>query len=186
MSENSSQCGCTPLPKPAKAQRRVIEVQFLELDMTLIDSSSCNTCLSVEDQIHQLLAELQPVLRRVDTDIKFEKTLVTDVEQAQTLRFKASPTIRIGGFDMIPTKGDLLGLGERYWEWEGVLYPSPPAALFIDAVLRAYVDSHAMADTTTDPYHMPENLKDFFAKLSGSSKSGGCDCSSPTRVNPTA
>lgn len=172
--------GCTPPPnsKEANHHKRVIHVQFLELDMTHIGASSCNTCMSVEDKVYQMVAELQPILQKVDTDIKVEKTLVTDIEHAKALRFKASPSIRIAGFEMIPTKGDIFGLGERYWEWKGALYPSPPVALFIDAVLRVYVDNGLMPDTTSDSYQIPDALKEYFTNPSVQQpQRGSCGCS---------
>jgi len=177
--KSASQCGCSPQLHETETNHRsrVITVQFLELDMTHIGASSCSACMSVEDQLHQMVTELQPIFEKVDTAIKIEKKLVTSLEQAKTLQFKASPSIRIAEIEIIPTKGDILGLGERYWEWNGTFYSSPPTALVVDALLRAYANNGIVPDKTPTSYEVPYYLQEYFVNPSVKTQSGNCGCS---------
>lgn len=141
---------------------RRISVQLLELDMSLSGDSGCSTCSSAENQIRELVANIQPFFDRVHLEICIEKIMVQSLEQAERLKFRASPTIRIHGKEIVPEQGDLFGFGPRYWSWEGKEYVSPPESLIVDALLRAYPKNDA-EPLPNHSYQLPERLKEFFS-----------------------
>ncbi|MCK0471180.1 DUF2703 domain-containing protein [Halalkalibacter sp. APA_J-10(15)] len=179
--QNKIECGCSTSSTTASSiDKRRITVDFLELDMTRVGASSCSTCTSVEEQVSQVLEEVKPILEKVDTIIEFKKTLVQSLEQAKALHFKASPTIRIAETEIIPTKGDVLGLEDRYWEWQGNDHPTPPSGLIIDALLRAYVGDKNVPELATEVFQVSNSLKAYFAKQStdelSTEKANDCGC----------
>ncbi|GAE31638.1 DUF2703 domain-containing protein [Alkalihalobacillus hemicellulosilyticus] len=179
--QNKVECKCDQSSSRASNNdKRRITVHFLELDMTRVGASSCSTCTSVEEQVSQVIDELKPILEQVDTVIEFKKTLIQSLEQTKSLHFKASPTIRIAEMEIIPTKGDVHGLEDRYWEWNGNDYSTPPSGLIIDAVLRAYVEDKKVSDLETEAFQVPDSLKVYFAKQSpeelASEKANDCGC----------
>ncbi|WP_269431682.1 DUF2703 domain-containing protein [Bacillus sp. JCM 19034] len=139
--------------------------------------SSCNTCMSVEDQVLQMVADLRPVLEKVNTVVQVKKTIVQSLNQAEELQFKASPSIRIDGLEVLPTQGDIFGLGERFWEWEGSLYNAPPTALIVDTILRAYANSEQTQNTTPFIYQTPEPLREYFTDSFEKNINDNCECS---------
>nr|AGQ45446.1 Putative arsenical resistance operon repressor ArsD [Bacillaceae bacterium JMAK1] len=180
--QNKVECECTPSPTTASGiDQRRITLHFLELDMTRDGARSCSACTSVEEQVRQVISDAEPILEQVNTVIEFEKTLVQSLEQAESLCFKASPTIRIAEMEILPTKGDIHGLGDRYWEWHENDYATPPSGLIMDAVLRAYVEDKEIPELKTDNFQVPNALIEYFSKKRPESltdqESNDCGCS---------
>lgn len=143
---------------------KVLTIEVLELDMSHIGSVSCNTCGTVESTVNKLADELNEIFRRTDTEIQVKNILISNLEEVEKHRFKASPTIRVGKMEIIPTEGDITGLGERYWMWKGESFSLPPAGLIIDTVLRAYSDHPIDAKSVTMEYQMPKVLRSYFTE----------------------
>ena len=171
----NQQCGCGTTDVQTGHQR-TLRVQFLELDMTQRGAVSCNTCMSVEDQVRQVIADLQPVFDQVDTVIEMEKTLIKSLEQAEDMHFAASPTIRVGNREVVPFQGDLFGFGARQWEWQGGVYEAPPLALIVDAILRAYASENEETQESR-AYQSAEALKNYFSNIPKDGAKGDCGCS---------
>src|SRR5690625_1037028 len=170
----NQQCGCGT--DVQTGHQRTLRVQFLELDMTHQGAASCNTCMSVENQVRQVITDLQPVFDQVDTVIEMEKTLIKSLEQAEDFHFAASPTIRVGNREVVPFQGDLFGFGARQWEWQREVYEAPPIALIVDAILRAYASENEEIPESHS-YQSPEALKNFFSNFSKDGSTGVCGCS---------
>ncbi|KAB8333743.1 DUF2703 domain-containing protein [Scytonema tolypothrichoides VB-61278] len=177
-SNTMASCGCGTVAQADVLVGRTIVVQFLELDMSRAGATSCATCTSTEAQLDAVIARLQPVLAEVGTGVIIEKMLIQSLEQAHALRFAASPTIRVAGHDIVPSRGDLFGFGERFWDWHGQSFSSPPPAAIIDAVLRAYSDDASPASPTRLTPGLPDELVSFFAGSSNTGPSSStCGCS---------
>lgn len=161
----------------------------LEVELLALDLDTCDRCTGTDKSIEAAVTELRPALAEAGVDLRFTKTVVRTAEQASTLRFQSSPTVRINGRDL-PIElreskcGDcttLCGGGPestdcRVWVWRGREYTEAPKGLIVDAVLRAYPKANEKPEPVAGAFVLPENLRRFFdAKKSrvASDKAGG-------------
>lgn len=103
------------------------------------------------------------------------KINVNTAELAQKYEFFSSPTIRINGQDiqlevkesLCESCGDLCGdqVDCRVWVYQGREYNVPPKGMIIEAILKAVYGGQPPAETSSVPYVMPDNLKNFYAAM---------------------
>lgn len=96
--------------------------------------------LAVEDCPHleQARRDLESVLRKGIIETPIQLIFVASQEDAEFLGFQGSPTIRIGGEDVVPAPELPVALSCRtYRDEDGRAFGSPP----IEAI-RAAVDAH--------------------------------------------
>jgi hypothetical protein len=157
-----------PSPSPAG---RVIDVELLALDLT-----SCTRCVGSLANIEAAIEAVRQVLDVTGATIELRKVIVASAEEARRHRFVSSPTIRVGGrdiiFDTIESRcdscTDLCGCSEgtscRVWQYQGAEHTEAPVGLIVEALLRELVGA-PRAPLVGEPaaYEVPDNLRGFFA-----------------------
>ncbi|MEX2362839.1 MAG: hypothetical protein WD597_04415, partial [Balneolaceae bacterium] len=90
-------------------------------------------------------------------------------EEARTHRITASPTIRIGNFDLFPEHAGEES-EERAWSWKNETFSEPGREIFIEAILRGYLGEVKQKEKKEiSPYVMQ-----FFGKQPEPAVAGGC------------
>lgn len=161
----------------------VLDVAYLEVDMSSEGTSGCSACESAKTRLRAALELAEPVLEELGVEVRVREELVRTEERARELKFKASPTIRVGDVELVP--GHRAANGEaasqdgedRAWAWRGEEHALPPKAMILDAVLRAYARD-GEESVPTPEYEMPGYVARFLrrdgkagAKAGGA---GGC------------
>jgi hypothetical protein len=172
---------------------RELKIELLALDLT-----SCGRCTRTGENLHAAVSAVASVLRETGVRVRVEQHVVESAAQAERLRFVASPTIRLNGRDIAVElrESGCSDCGEncacgggvncRVWVWQGKEYLEAPRPMIAEALLKAYADLDKPAAAPA-PYHLPENLRGFFAGLEArkgcQTGSGCCDpataCTTP-------
>ncbi len=146
---------------------RTIEIALLALDLT-----SCGRCTGTDRNLMSAVDAVADLLRQAGTEVRVTRHVVNTAQQAEQLRFVASPTIRIDGSDIAlefeesscQDCGELCGCNGgvncRVWIWQGEKHLEAPKAMIVDALLKAYA-TRSVAKPT-EPYAMPANLRNYF------------------------
>jgi arsenate reductase len=150
------------------ALRRPLEVEFLYLDRTV-----CERCKGTEETLKEAVEEANRILGPTGVDVSLKMTHVRTEEEALSLGFVSSPTVRVMGRDaavevkenQCASCGELSGcdITCRVWTWLGQEYSVPPRAMLLDAILRdAYLHPTGEKLAATRLRELPENIKKFF------------------------
>lgn len=149
-----------------------LDIEFLYLDLDV-----CQPCRGTESNLDEALIDIAEVLEKTGVEVNVKKIHVQSYEQALSLGFVSSPTIRVGGRDVqlevkenhCATCSELSGKNTdcRVWVYQGQEYSAAPKAMIIEAVLKhIYGGSQSSNDTVfataTDANRSLENLKGFF------------------------
>jgi hypothetical protein len=104
----------------------------LKIELLYIDG--CPSKERVERMIQQVIDELG-----MSANAQVVRTLVTTYAQAETLKFKGSPTIRINDLDIEPDAGrmDEFGLSCRLYKVKGIEQNLPDPRWLKDGMRRA-------------------------------------------------
>lgn len=145
------------------------------IDFLYLDLSECDRCKGTNEQLESALPIITQALEAAGYSVEVRKIHVQSVQQAATLGFVVSPTIRVNNRDIqfnwretpcAPcSKGCASEISCREWEYGGQWHEIPPKELMIRSILRevyrqpAPVASEAQATT-----EISDNLKRFFAK----------------------
>lgn len=118
----------------------------VELEVLYLDAQTCDPCRATTDAVDVAAAALAEHLRAGGRTLAVRHVHVTDQEQAETLGFVSSPTVRVDGVDIeLDLREQHCGscsvlAGERVdcrtFEWQGVRYPAPPAEMITYRVLE--------------------------------------------------
>ena len=81
--------------------KRHLDIEFLYLDL-----SACERCQGTNGSLEGALADVARVLELSGVEVTLQKIHVQTEEQARTLGFVSSPTIRINGRDIQATRGN--------------------------------------------------------------------------------
>ena len=164
---------------------QTIEVDFLYLDLT-----TCSRCRASDATLDAAVEIVQSVLDSVGASIEIRKMLVETEEQARTLGFVSSPTIRVNGRDVA---GELIesscsecgelcgcdgGVDCRVWDYRGEQHTEAPTGLIVEAILAEVGPSRTTRSEKTPeatPFvDVPENLKRFFAGIDAVRDASSC------------
>ncbi len=173
-------------PESPETTRRVLEVELLALDLT-----SCTRCTGTLAHVEEAIAAVQRAAEPTGTSIRLRKTLVDSEEAARRHRFVSSPTIRVGGRDVVfetreslcDSCTDLCGCAEgtscRVWSYRGREYTEAPVGLVVEALLREIAGSPAAAAApVVAGDEVPANLRRFFAGRAERGAGSGAGCCS--------
>jgi len=144
-----------------------------------LDLNVCERCQDTESVLSEAIQEVSRVLETTGVEVGLNKIHVTSEEQASTLGFLVSPTIRVNGRDiqmnfresLCDTCGTLCdcegGVSCREWEYQGQWYNAPPKGLIVESILReVYGGVGAERVEPEKSEQTPENLRRFFSSLS--------------------
>jgi hypothetical protein len=128
--------------------------------------------VGTRESLEAALAMAAEAARAEGVELVVRTTVVENVEQAQTLGFLSSPTIRVNGRDIAlemrqsPCEpcGDLAGepVDCRVWVYEGREHRVAPEAMIIEAVLREV--RRPSPGGTIAAQAVRDNLRRFFAR----------------------
>lgn len=177
-------CGCSPAAQQnteefnfenmtaSQKKSRQLDIEFLYLDLDV-----CQPCRGTESNLDEALADIAEMLEKTGVEVDLKKIHVESYEQALSLGFVSSPTIRVGGRDVqlevkenhCATCSQLSGKNTdcRVWVYRGQEYSAAPRAMIIEAVLEhIYGGSQNSNDTVfataRDTNRPLENLRQFF------------------------
>jgi hypothetical protein len=157
MTENLKQetgCGCSGTKSATEAAgatqekfvafktpKKEIDIEFLYLDLEV-----CEMCKGTESNLDEALREVSAVLEKTGVRVNLNKIHVESFEQALSLGFLSSPTIRVNGRDIsldvkenYCSKCSQLSGEETYcrvWNFQGEEFSSVPKSLVIETVLK--------------------------------------------------
>jgi len=144
--------------KEAIGPNDVLEVDYIEVDMPKPARASCAGCDDARATLDRAIAQVEPVLRELGSRIEVRELKVRTGAEAELLRLRASPTIRVGGLDLRPEhRGD--DGEERIWLWRGREYRVPPPGLFTEALMMASTSS-----VESGAYQVPAYLRRFLGE----------------------
>jgi hypothetical protein len=165
--------GCSAARYGSSAMMTTVPVRTIEIELLALDLESCGRCTGTDQNLEAAIQTVAAVFREAGAAVQVTRHVVTTAEEAQRLRFIASPTIRVDGRDIAfelresncGDCGDLCGceggVDCRVWVWQGQEHVEAPKALIVDALLRAYAAGPASG--AAEPYVLPENLRTYFA-----------------------
>jgi hypothetical protein len=173
----------------------------LTIELLALDLDTCKRCVGTGANVRSALEAVAAVLREAGAEIELRTVVVKSADQAESLRFESSPTVRIDGRDVALEQrespcgdcGELCacegGVDCRVWVWQGEEHLEAPKAMIIDAILRAYARSDPPAVAPSRPFRLPENLRRFFAARAAQARqegpSGKC-CDTTSCCEPAA
>jgi hypothetical protein len=141
-------------------KRKQIDVILLEVDMAKTTKQSCDACDVAKRQLAKALELVAPLLSEVGADIRLNNVVVSTEEQAEQLRFRGSPTLRVGDFEVFPAH--VTASEERKWQWGNQEHSIPPMGLFVDAVLRGWAGTEP--EPAKEPYTIPAYVASYLGK----------------------
>jgi len=130
------------------------QIDFIEVDMPRPTRSACDDARVRLDKAIDMLS--QP-FEELGLKVNVREIRVRTAQEAELLRVRGSPTIRIGAADIFPEHGDDEA---RVWHWRGQEYPAPPAAMFTEALLKVAAEPHERA---RGAYEVPAYLRRFLS-----------------------
>ena len=172
----------TPSPAITPHNARVLDVELLALDLT-----SCTRCTGTLANIEKAIDAVRQVAELTGTALRLRKVVIGSEEEAWRHRFVSSPTVRVGGRDIVfetleSTCGscsDLCGCSEgtscRIWRYQGQEHEEAPVGLVVEAVLREIASGPAGGtgdEAAAGPGAVPENLRRFFAGKAAKAAAG--------------
>jgi hypothetical protein len=182
---NAASSGCaqtTQVPVESAAQKKIMQV-----DLIVIDLSTCQRCVPTGDQLREAVRLLTPVGEALGIELRYGEMVVQTPEEARNVALLSSPTIRINGRDiaqdiresLCESCGDLTdnntAVDCREWHYKGKVYSAAPIPMLIESVMQAMLKIDEIPPLATAPIlDLPENLKRYFANKKGGISKGCC------------
>jgi hypothetical protein len=172
------------LTAPSSCPQDGPEPRQLNVELLYLDMTECTRCVDAGSRLDEAVALLHPVLAETGWKARIKKIHVTSEDQARSLRFASSPTVRINGRDIqLDSRETVCGdcgklckdakVACREWRFRDEWFTSPPKALFVEAIIAA-MTTPASASAASAGFEVPENLKRFFATRTANSSRPAC------------
>ncbi len=182
---SSVSIGCGPSGQGAQEVRE--ERKVLNVDLVVIDLSSCKRCVPTGDQLKEAVKLLTPAAEALGIELRHREIVVQTPDEARKFGLLTSPTIRLNGRDIAQdiresrceSCGDLTenntDVDCREWHYRGKVYSAAPIAMLVESIMQAMLKIDEIPPLATAPIlDLPENLKRYFANKKGGSTSKGC------------
>lgn len=177
--------GCTPTTE--KPSLSVTQAKVMNIDLIVIDLSTCKRCVPTGDQLREAVRLLTPVSEVLGIELRHNELVVQTPEEARKVALLSSPTIRINGYDIAAdiresvcescgdlTENDTI-VDCREWHYRGKVYSAAPVALLVESIMQAMLKIDEMQPIVPTPLlDLPENLKRYFANKKGNTAKGCC------------
>jgi hypothetical protein len=175
-------CGCNSSTSNAACGSASVESselqevrKILNVDLIVIDLSTCKRCVPTGDQLRAAVKLLTPVAEALGIEFRPQDTVVQTPNEAKEIALLSSPTIRLNGRDiaqdiresLCESCGDLTdnntSVDCREWHYRGKVYSAPPIALLIEALMEAMLKIDEIPPVVPAPLKdLPENLRRYF------------------------
>jgi hypothetical protein len=152
------------------AEKKVLEVELLVIDLT-----TCKRCVPTGDQLQQAVRLLDPVAEALGIELKHRQIVVQTPKEAKDYALLSSPTIRLNGRDieqdiresLCESCGDLTENNTmvdcREWHYRGKVYSAAPLPLLVEAIMAAMLKIDEPPVIPQPLKILPENLVRYFA-----------------------
>jgi hypothetical protein len=152
-------------------KRKQVDVILIEVDMAGTAKQSCEACDVAKRQLNKALEVVAPLLSDVSVDVRLNNVLVSTEEQARQLRFRGSPTLRVGDVEVVPAH--VPDSEDRKWQWGNQEHTVPPVGLFVDAILRGWAGNEQ--EPVEESYTIPSYLASYLTKKESAAGSSCCE-----------
>lgn len=174
--ESGCGCGCNTTDATEgdttaeTAAKKVLEVELLVIDLT-----TCARCVPTGDQLQQAVRLLEPVAEALGIELRHRQIVIQTPQEAKAHAFVSSPTIRINGRDieqdiresLCESCGDLTENNTlvdcREWHYRGKVYSAAPLPLLVEAIMAAMLAIDTPPVVPEPLETLPENLERYFA-----------------------
>jgi hypothetical protein len=171
-------CGCGPASPDGCATEAGGEPALrkaLNIDLLVVDLSTCKRCVPTGEQLTSAVRLLTPVAEALGIELQHREIVVQTPEEAKKHAFLSSPTIRINGRDiaqdiresLCESCGDLTNNNTRVdcreWHYRGRVYSAAPLPLLVEAIMRAMLDIDVPPVVPAAIEELPENLQRYFS-----------------------
>jgi Domain of unknown function (DUF2703) len=170
-SASNAACGSGTAESSALQEVRKI----LNVDLMVIDLSTCKRCVPTGDQLRTAVKLLTPVAEALGIELRHHETVVQTPDEAKKGALLSSPTIRLNGRDiaqdiresLCESCGDLTdnntSVDCREWHYRGKVYSAPPISLLVEALMEAMLKIDEIPPVVPAPLEdLPENLRRYF------------------------
>lgn len=170
-----SGCGCNTADAMGNG---IVEAQtmkkVLNVDLLVIDLSTCKRCVPTGDQLKHAVSLLDPVAEALGIELRHHEIVVQTPQEAKAHALLSSPTIRLNGRDidqdiresLCDSCGDLTENNTlvdcREWHYRGKVYFAAPLPLLVEAIMGAMLDMEAPPIVPAPIEELPENLQRYF------------------------
>ena len=166
-------CGCNDTAG-GNAEEAPDVKKILNVELLVIDLTSCARCVPTGGQLKQAVDLLAPVAEALGIELKHREIVVKTPQEAKALGFLSSPTIRLNGRDiaqdiresLCESCGDLTENNTlvdcREWHYRGKVYSAAPLPLLIEAIMAGMLDIDTPPVTPEPISELPENLQRYF------------------------
>jgi hypothetical protein len=169
-------CGCNTADAlgdettDAQAVKKVLNV-----DLLVIDLSTCKRCVPTGDQLQRAVSLLEPAAETLGIELKHRQIVVQTPQEAKEHALLSSPTIRLNGRDidqdiresLCESCGDLTENNTmvdcREWHYRGKVYSAAPLPLLVEAIMTAMLAIDKPSVLPAPLEALPENLQRYFA-----------------------
>ena len=172
MSEQGSHSKFRPHRLFKLSERKKISRQKIVIDYLYLDLNTCDRCIGTDQVLEEVIHVISPAFQIAGYDILYNKVEMETEPIAIRNEFVSSPTIRVNGQDIcLSVKESSCGCCSdisgtpvdcRVFEFEGRDFDVPPKEMIATAIFEA-VFSGVERETEKDVYHLPDNLKTFYA-----------------------
>lgn len=151
------------------------EIRVLNIELVVIDLTTCARCVPTGDQLEKAVRLLTPVAEAMGIELKYRAIVVQSEDEAKQQALLSSPTIRINGRDIAQdiresvceSCGDLTRNNTlvdcREWHYRGKVYSSAPLPMLLETIMTAMLNIDREPPITPAPLEeLPENLKTYF------------------------
>jgi hypothetical protein len=165
----------------------VAQTKIMNIDLIVIDLSTCKRCVPTGDQLREAVRLLIPVGEALGIELRHRELVVQTPEEARQHALLSSPTIRINGHDIAQdireshceSCGDLTENNTvvdcREWHYRGKVYSAAPIALLVESIMQAMLKIDEVPPLAPAAlFDLPENLKRYFANKKDGGVRGCC------------
>jgi hypothetical protein len=187
-------CGCNNSTANTACGSAVVESgelpevrKVLNVDLIVIDLSTCKRCVPTGDQLRAAVKLLAPVADALGIELRHHETVVQTPVEAKEIALLSSPTIRLNGHDiaqdiresLCESCGDLTdnntSVDCREWHYRGKVYSAAPIALLVEALMEAMLKIDEIPPVAPPPLKdLPENLRRYFENKKQARASSCC------------
>ena len=168
-------CGCNADGAPGdEANEAQAKRKILNVDLLVIDLSTCKRCVPTGDQLKQAVSLLTPVAEALGIELRHHEIVVQTPQEAKEHALLSSPTIRLNGRDiaqdiresLCEPCGDLTENNTmvdcREWHYRGKVYFAAPLPLLVEAIMGAMLNTDMPPAVPVPLVELPENMQRYF------------------------
>jgi hypothetical protein len=184
-------CGCGPGTSEsvgaetcaAGSDAAPVTKKILNIDLLVVDLSTCKRCVPTGDQLRAAVRLLAPVAEALGIELRHHEIVVQTPQEAKNRALLSSPTIRVNGRDiaqdiresLCESCGDLTNNNTkvdcREWHYRGRVYFAAPLPMLIESIMGAMMNIDAPPAIPEPLEELPENLQRYF---SDKKQTAGC------------